>query len=93
MSLARWPFRAVRKKVVGRAEMSPGLAVMIGRCSFAVERRQRPNSKNYLAQYKGSCPLAAAQDKNSGANVRKERIAGALLLSRECRREGDGRSD
>src|ERR1700747_334715 len=39
VSLARWPIRAVRIEVVGRAGVSPGLPTMIGRSSFAVERR------------------------------------------------------
>jgi len=39
MSLARWPIRAVQIGVVGRAGVFPGLIMMIGRCTFAVECR------------------------------------------------------
>src|SRR5689334_22370025 len=60
MSLARWPFRAVRIEVVGRASVSPGLVMMIGWCRFAVEGvdTQRRTGKDLFAQFKDFTPLA-----------------------------------
>src|SRR5215831_7480290 len=54
MSLARWPFCAVRVEVVGRAGVSPGLVMMISRCRFAVEPigAQRRTGKALLCYFK-----------------------------------------
>jgi hypothetical protein len=84
MSLARWPFRAVRIEVVGRAGVSLGLITIIGWCRVRGRAASTLNNQPAKLFFRNSrishrWPLPEI----SGVNVGKGSNRRAPLQSRE----------